>query len=232
MFVGSHEQNVDYAVRFIQSIVCPKKGCSSCAICAGVKNHKNHALLWITPQERYTLDDLETVHEIISLARDPHDHYFFVFSHAELLSTACANTLLKIVEEPPMGYHFIFLTNNRESILPTIRSRCLITLTSSLSSSHSSSPLMPFFTTVRIDKPALFLSTLENSKITEKEAVILINEAASYWIKIIKQSPSGVLNDAYHALAVLQRALSLPPNPGSSKIFLKNVYLELKTINI
>jgi hypothetical protein len=42
---------------------------------------------------------------------------------AEQLTTEAANALLKIVEEPPRGLIFLFLTENREDLLPTIVSR-------------------------------------------------------------------------------------------------------------
>lgn len=41
----------------------------------------------------------------------------------ERMNAAAANRLLKIVEEPPMGAKFIFVSENVNAILPTIRSR-------------------------------------------------------------------------------------------------------------
>src|SRR5205823_1504040 len=35
-----------------------------------------------------------------------------------------ANTLLKTLEEPPAGTHFVLVTSRAPSLLPTIRSRC------------------------------------------------------------------------------------------------------------
>lgn len=35
------------------------------------------------------------------------------------------NRLLKLIEEPPPQTYFIFITNQREQVLPTIRSRCM-----------------------------------------------------------------------------------------------------------
>lgn len=46
-----------------------------------------------------------------------------IFDHAEALSAVMANTLLKVLEEPPSHTYF-FLIASRASILPTIMSRC------------------------------------------------------------------------------------------------------------
>lgn len=46
-------------------------------------------------------------------------------SRAELAGVEAANALLKSLEEPGAHLHWILTTTRRESILPTIRSRCL-----------------------------------------------------------------------------------------------------------
>ncbi len=49
---------------------------------------------------------------------------------APTFSTEVQNKLLKIVEEPPENKYFIFLTESKSAILPTIKSRLPITLLS------------------------------------------------------------------------------------------------------
>lgn len=41
----------------------------------------------------------------------------------ELMNTPCANTLLKLIEEPPQGVIFLMVSSNPSAILPTIYSR-------------------------------------------------------------------------------------------------------------
>ena len=48
----------------------------------------------------------------------------FVVAHADLIREEAQNALLKIVEEPPAHCSLIFVTENPDSILHTIRSRC------------------------------------------------------------------------------------------------------------
>ena len=51
----------------------------------------------------------------------------FVVAEAESLRPDAADTLLKLLEEPPgtTPRHFLLLTPSRASLLPTVRSRCL-----------------------------------------------------------------------------------------------------------
>lgn len=48
-----------------------------------------------------------------------------IVRHAEELSTSAANALLKTLEEPRPGTHFVLLTSRGDRLLPTIRSRTL-----------------------------------------------------------------------------------------------------------
>lgn len=45
---------------------------------------------------------------------------------AETMNSAAANSLLKILEEPPPSVYFILVTSKSKSLLPTIRSRCSV----------------------------------------------------------------------------------------------------------
>jgi DNA polymerase III delta prime subunit len=49
-----------------------------------------------------------------------------IISDAHLLTTEAQNALLKVLEEPPEHTLFLLLAENKETLLPTILSRCLI----------------------------------------------------------------------------------------------------------
>lgn len=48
----------------------------------------------------------------------------FLINDADLMTVEAANSLLKILEEPPGFSYFILITTNLDLILPTIQSRC------------------------------------------------------------------------------------------------------------
>lgn len=55
----------------------------------------------------------------------PHKKYkIYIIDRAEKMTVEAQNALLKTLEEPPEYAIIILVTNNKESLLPTIRSRC------------------------------------------------------------------------------------------------------------
>ena len=54
----------------------------------------------------------------------PGCHRWILVEDAHRLNGASANMLLKILEEPPPGTHFLLVTHRPEAMLQTIRSRC------------------------------------------------------------------------------------------------------------
>lgn len=51
---------------------------------------------------------------------------FLVIDGADRLTAASANALLKVLEEPPEKVRFFLLTEQIDSVIPTIRSRCAV----------------------------------------------------------------------------------------------------------
>lgn len=49
----------------------------------------------------------------------------YVIPEANLMNSAAQNTILKVLEEPPVHTRFILCTDSAESLLPTVRSRCV-----------------------------------------------------------------------------------------------------------
>jgi DNA polymerase-3 subunit delta' len=49
-----------------------------------------------------------------------------VIYNADAMNPYAQNALLKVLEEPPLDTHFILVSHNLNSILPTIKSRCFM----------------------------------------------------------------------------------------------------------
>ena len=226
LIAGSAESTADYAVRYINKLLCPDGGCNACVSCTNVAQHNHHSLLWIEPEQRYTLETIAPIAGTIALTLEEHNHFFFVLAAADTLSVACANSLLKLVEEPPAGYHFIFLAQQVENILPTIRSRCLISQLQQDFDERNNHPLFSFFTYGSMQNPALFLKTLEQSKITEKESIELFDALFNHWAAAYKKdSDEKKQLCAYKVLHYLRTYGEYLPMSGSAKLFLKTLYL-------
>lgn len=230
LIVGDVQSTADYAVRYINKILCKQGGCNSCVTCKNIAEHHHYALLWLEPGQRYTLEMLEIIQETILLSLDEDTHFFFVLSQADGLSVACANSLLKMVEEPPTGYHFIFLAEQAENILPTIRSRCFITQLHRETHEAAKHPLFHFFLHGGGENPAQFLKALDQSKITEQECVQLFDALLHHWANVYTRGTHEKQQKAYEIAQLLREHVDYLPMSGSSKLFLKNIYLNIHHI--
>lgn len=128
VWIGNQDMLVARAIQALQELWCPHNACGKCSVCKRIVEKQFHHLLWLTPaKQSYTVDQIDELHAHLSLQREPDEHFFVVLELAHTLSAASANKLLKTLEEPPAGYHFLLLSESRFGLLPTIVSRCLIT---------------------------------------------------------------------------------------------------------
>lgn len=70
-----------------------------------------------------TVLDIDTARAIQSWANTPYDEKKLGLVSFHTMTLPAQNALLKIVEEPPLGVGFIFITGNKEALLPTLLSR-------------------------------------------------------------------------------------------------------------
>ncbi len=179
--------------------------------------------MWLHPEKNYTVDQFEDVFNILSYQLQPDEHFFFIIQKADFLTPTCANKLLKPMEEPPRGYHFILIAERTEQILPTIRSRC-VTHTLTTTASHSSHPLFESFTT-KIPASDAFSKIVDSANINERESIELLDTIIHYWF-IVYQRDTQQTN-IFEIITKLQQAQLRPPMPGSCTIFWRNLYLQL-----
>lgn len=75
-------------------------------------------------QGEIRVDDAQEILKSLALKSYEGGHKIMIVWMADKLNTAAANKLLKLLEEPPEKTIFILITENEESIIATIRSRC------------------------------------------------------------------------------------------------------------
>jgi DNA polymerase-3 subunit delta' len=71
------------------------------------------------------VEQVRDLGEFITLAPHYGKRKAILILEAERLHPSAANALLKTLEEPPAGRHFLLVTHRPQRILPTVRSRCL-----------------------------------------------------------------------------------------------------------
>lgn len=70
-----------------------------------------------------TVLDIDTARSIQSWANTPYDEKKIGLISFHTITVPAQNALLKIVEEPPLHVQFVFVTSNKENLLPTLLSR-------------------------------------------------------------------------------------------------------------
>ena len=72
------------------------------------------------------VDEAHDIVKSLSLKSYEGGHKVMIIWMAEKMNTACANKLLKLIEEPPEGTVFILIAEDEEQIISTIKSRCQV----------------------------------------------------------------------------------------------------------
>ena len=110
------------------AFACEKgEGCGICQSCQSSCKGANPDVLSFKRQDgkEYTVEEIRGV--ISQIFKRPKGEYkLVVFKDAHLLNEKCQNALLKTIEEPPPYAVFIFVCENKLSLLPTVRSRSLV----------------------------------------------------------------------------------------------------------
>jgi DNA polymerase-3 subunit delta' len=228
LWIGNHDFLNSEIITFLQHYFCQQDGCTICITCRQIREKQFHSITWICPDNGYTLETLEVIQEQIAFMLNNDQNHFFILQKADLLTTQCANSLLKTIEEPPQGYHFILCTERKESLLPTIISRCMIRSFTSFDAQAAYQTLYAYFTAQKPQLAAPFLTEINNSEINEHESFELIDKLMGYWIKEYKQTQKTI---ALKRVELFKKALAKPPMPGSSKIFWKNLFLQYHAIS-
>lgn len=229
LFIVPQMQTEAIVNTYLQELFCQNSACGTCTTCNLLKEKQHHSVLWVEPEKRYTLDLLDGIFKKTELSLEQNQNYFFILTKADFLTPACANSLLKIVEEPPAGYHFIFTAQRKQLVLPTIRSRCVIQSHSTAINTNEALAFGNHFMSFTID-PHAFLKELSTTQITEIESRELIDFFLDYWCTHYKKAVASGNNTQIarteHMIELFQQALSNPPMPGSSKIFWRNLFLQ------
>jgi len=229
LWIGPEEDVSRRAIASVQQQFCEHTGCGSCHTCTAIFHKQHYGLTWLAPEHYYTIKQLEPLFDAIRFSLQPGEGHIIVLERADLLTVACANSLLKSLEEPPPGYHFILMAPRTEGILPTIASRCV--RTDYGSSSSVSHRLLTYFTHLDSSLAAAFMKELEKERVPEAEIPYLLDGCLLYWqdrlTQVLTQHDQDKVDTVLRILDCIEQARQKMAMPGSSKLFLKNLFLSL-----
>ncbi len=115
------------AFSFAKALVCLEKGVDACGHCIECRKmeHGNHPdFLLVEPDgSSIKIDQIRELQRIFSYRSEAGNRKIYIIQDADKMTVQAANSLLKFLEEPPAPAVAMLLTDNVQSILPTIRSR-------------------------------------------------------------------------------------------------------------
>ena len=130
---GSGRQTIASALA--KTIQCQSKtddtdACGVCTSCKQAESHNHPDIKYITHDKTsISVNDIrEQLNNDISIIPYSSEYKIYIIPDANKMTEQAQNALLKTIEEPPVYAIIILLTENCDSLLPTIRSRC-VTLT-------------------------------------------------------------------------------------------------------
>ncbi|MBR5338167.1 MAG: DNA polymerase III subunit delta' [Lachnospiraceae bacterium] len=115
---------------FAMSLQCEAGGsepCGECHSCKQAQTDNHPDIIWLDHEKPGSVgvDDIRKLNGNLLIKPYSGRYKIYIIREAEKMTDQAQNALLKTIEEPPEYAVIIMLTNNYESFLPTIRSRCV-----------------------------------------------------------------------------------------------------------
>jgi DNA polymerase III gamma/tau subunit len=234
LICGENNAIVDYTKKFLQRNFCKRKISPECVCydCCKISNNQHHNVVWFSNESEYTKDSFELIFEKTFFILEDNELFFFVIDNAENMNITTANKMLKILEEPPRGYHFILLTKNIHFIIETIRSRCYIIELNEQSSTQYNDEIYSFFTSSINNFSHFELEKiLLRKKPGHRQSLIILQELVAFFSQNIKNNHQLSYQDSsYEKLKILTSLLHSPPKSGGSKLLWKYLFMQFKSI--
>ena len=108
-----------------QTLLCEKShpACGECSSCLAVEREKSLHILYIQPDGLYIkVNSIREINRFVSLQSFAPARLIIIDS-AHQMNLQAANSLLKILEEPPANVYFILISSHLSALPVTIRSR-------------------------------------------------------------------------------------------------------------
>ncbi len=113
-----------------QSLLCENPvssemlpACGVCGSCHRIFGGNSESVLWIATDDlQMKLEDVQPIHQFLNL-RAISKYRIVILDQAQKLNPSAANSILKVLEEPPPDVLFIFISPSPQQILPTLLSR-------------------------------------------------------------------------------------------------------------
>jgi DNA polymerase III delta' subunit len=118
----------DIALVLAKAMNCLKlkdDACENCASCRAIDHNNFPDVMVLSPEKNLLkIEQMREMKQVAYLKPMVGQKRVFIIDQAEKMKEEAANSVLKILEEPPSFTHLVLVTSNPYMILPTIKSRC------------------------------------------------------------------------------------------------------------
>ncbi len=117
---------------FATTLLCEKGGpdpCNTCHSCRQAESGNHPDIIRVTHEKpnSISVDDIrKQINNDILIKPYQGPYKVYIISEADLMTPQAQNALLKTIEEPPEYAVIFLLTENAQTLLPTITSRCVM----------------------------------------------------------------------------------------------------------
>lgn len=207
------------AMALAQALICEvsHQGCGLCGACVRISKlalpatgvvakdfvppHATESLLVIEPERSVIkVDQAREILDFLTLRSNT--RRVVLIDSAETLNPQAANSLLKVLEEPPEGTYFFLIASSATQVLPTLQSRSQIV-------SFSPLTLEQMKKRSRAPEWALRASSgsFEKLQMLTEKVELEIRESACAWLQSWIKDPQGYLHDEFRQM-VRDRSLA------------------------
>lgn len=123
---GSNKTQAAYALA--SALLCDSGGCGACDSCKKIARHTHPDVRYYTPEGAagYLVEQVREIVADVALAPIQAHRKIYILDRVDMMGASAANAFLKTLEEPPDDVVIVLLGRTRESVLPTIVSRCSV----------------------------------------------------------------------------------------------------------
>ena len=125
---NNYEKCLEDVKRVIKVINCNEKyieECNNCNLCYQIEHETLPSLIIVRPDgASIKKEQILDLKEHMQTKPIYSKYNTYVILNAEKLNSSSSNTMLKFIEEPEDNIIGFFITNNKENIIETIKSRC------------------------------------------------------------------------------------------------------------
>lgn len=117
---------------FAMTLLCEtgdNEPCGKCHSCKQAESGNHPDIIRVTHEKpnSISVDDIRTqVNNTVDIKPYQGPYKVYIIPQADMMTPQAQNAILKTIEEPPSYAVFLLLTENAETLLPTLNSRCVM----------------------------------------------------------------------------------------------------------